>query len=71
MGGDRRETTFAAVVSIWLAASCGARPTRCATERSLWRLDAAGTVSDGMALDGVPTAVAADGDRRWMTLRAA
>jgi class 3 adenylate cyclase/streptogramin lyase len=42
----------------------------CATERALWRLDAAGAVLDTFALDGVPTSVAADGERAWVSLRA-
>lgn len=38
-------------------------------ERALWRLDRAGTVMARIALDGVPTAVAADGERAIVTLR--
>lgn len=42
----------------------------CATERALWRIDRAGTVLIEIRLDAVPTAVVADGERVWVTLRA-
>jgi class 3 adenylate cyclase len=41
----------------------------CATERALWRLDAAGAALAMIALDGVPTDLALDGDRVWVSLR--
>jgi streptogramin lyase len=42
----------------------------CALGRALWRVDRAGSVVTRIQLDGVPTAVAADGERALVTLRA-
>lgn len=41
----------------------------CATERALWQVSPAGEVLRTIALDGVPTDIALDGDRVWLTLR--
>jgi streptogramin lyase len=41
----------------------------CSVDRSLWRIDRTGTVTSRIELDGVPTAVAADGERALVTLR--
>jgi hypothetical protein len=42
----------------------------CAVERELWRIDRAGSVVVEIELDAVPTAVAVDGERAVVTLRA-
>jgi class 3 adenylate cyclase len=42
----------------------------CATERALWRVDAGGAATSMIALDGVPTDLALDGERVWVSLRA-
>jgi class 3 adenylate cyclase len=41
----------------------------CSRERTLWHLDHAGSVDLEVPLDGVPTDLALDGDRVWVTLR--
>lgn len=42
----------------------------CAVDKALWRVDRAGAVVSQINLDGVPTAVAAEGERALVTLRA-
>jgi hypothetical protein len=42
----------------------------CAVDHSLWRVDRAGSVTARISLEGVPTSVAADGERALVTLRA-
>jgi hypothetical protein len=41
----------------------------CSTARALWHVDQTGRADRKVALDGVPTDVAIDGDRVWVTLR--
>jgi streptogramin lyase len=41
----------------------------CSAARALWHVDAAGAPVRAVALDGVPTDLALDGDRVWVTLR--
>jgi class 3 adenylate cyclase len=41
----------------------------CSNERALWHIDDGGAADREVALDGVPTDVALDGDRVWVTLR--
>jgi streptogramin lyase len=47
--------------AIWVA---------CATDRTLWRVDRAGQVQSQVELGAVPTALVAQGERVWVTLRA-
>jgi hypothetical protein len=41
----------------------------CGVERGLWHVDHAGAVDQRIPLDAVPTDVAIDGDRVWVSLR--
>ena len=47
----------------------GGESIACSVERSLWHVDPAGDADRKIELEAVPTDVALDGDRVWVSLR--